>query len=73
MQNDAKFGLVVGVGLVVACAALFFQRSPSSGQAAPPAQIASESQKHQPTAPAMLPAPASLPKPSRTSNDKLTP
>ena len=72
MQNDAKFGLVVGVGLVIAVAALFFQRSPTTNPADPSTEIVSEMQKNRTTAPAMLPSPASLPKPTTsgaTRND----
>ena len=31
MPNDAKLGLVVGVGLVIAVAVLFFRKEPQTG------------------------------------------
>ncbi len=33
MPNDAKLGLVVGVGLTIAVAVVFFSKEPAAGQA----------------------------------------
>jgi hypothetical protein len=42
MTNDAKLGLVVGIGLVVLIAIVFFRKDPLVAQVAPaPAQTAS--------------------------------
>jgi nucleoid-associated protein YgaU len=35
MPNDAKLGLVLGVGLVVAIAVVFFRKEPATADAAP--------------------------------------
>ena len=35
MDSDTKFGIVVGLGIVVACAALFFQKEPAVKVAEP--------------------------------------
>lgn len=37
MSNDAKFGLVVGVGLVIAIGVVFFHKEPPSTEPAPTA------------------------------------
>ena len=66
MANDAKFGLVVGVALVIASAVMFFQRPATGEQVNPPAETAIEPKPNRPTAPAMLPPPGSLPKPARS-------
>ena len=45
MPNDAKFGLVVGVGLVIAVAVVFFRRdlpAPKAGHDAQPAGVAAD-------------------------------
>jgi hypothetical protein len=55
MPNDAKFGLVVGVGVVIAVAVLFFPRAES-----PAPVIAREAP---PTAPAIPSAAVLLPTP----------
>jgi nucleoid-associated protein YgaU len=45
MPNDAKLGLVVGVGLVIAVAALFFRKEPLTGQPAGEEKAASVGHK----------------------------
>lgn len=40
MPNDAKLGLVVGVGLTIAVAIVFFSKEPAATQAEPPGQAA---------------------------------
>jgi hypothetical protein len=62
MPNDAKLGLLVGVGLVVAVAVMFFQNeapAPSGDKSttkSPAAVVPAES-----LSPAMLPSPPSRP------------
>jgi hypothetical protein len=61
MPNDARLGLLVGVGLVLTVAVVFFRKEPASGTpAAVPAAVAET-----PAVPALTPAPpparASLP------------
>ena len=42
MTNDAKLGLVVGIGLVILIAIVFFRKDPAQAHAAPaPGQAAS--------------------------------
>jgi hypothetical protein len=55
MQNDAKFGLVVGVGLVVTVAVMFFQKSPADPKMTPASEVAGDAKKNRPATPAMLP------------------
>jgi hypothetical protein len=67
MHNDAKFGLLVGLALVLGAAVLFFQKEPgpAANAAAPPAAPAAVSSRPDlPSAAAMLPSPAPLPRPS---------
>ncbi len=53
MPNDAKLGLVVGVGLVIAVAIIFFQRStPGHAPAAIEASPDSQPDNVEPAAPA---------------------
>jgi hypothetical protein len=41
MTNDAKLGLVVGIGLVILIAIIFFRKDPAAARAAPtPATVA---------------------------------
>jgi hypothetical protein len=41
MTNDAKLGLVVGIGLVILIAIVFFRKDPAAARAAPaPATVA---------------------------------
>jgi hypothetical protein len=35
MSNDAKLGLVIGIGLVILIAAVFFRRDPATGKQPP--------------------------------------
>lgn len=43
MPNDAKLGLVVGVGLVIAVAVIFFRKEPGVAASLPPAVTATRS------------------------------
>ena len=52
MPNDAKLGLVVGVGLVIAVAVLFFHKEPPAGA---PAGEAAPAGIVRPVPPAPLP------------------
>ena len=54
MPNDAKFGLAVGIGLVILVAVVFFHKEPSAS--VPPA--AAVSAQEAPPANAVSPAPA---------------
>lgn len=65
MSNDMKFGLVVGVGLVIAVAVLFFPHQPTEDTTAPVTDFRAEPKPQQQMTPAMLPPPSSLPKPGR--------
>lgn len=69
MPNDAKFGLIIGVGLVIAVAVLFFQSQPQLTQPA-----AAEVQAPQtPPSAAALSAPESPPaRPSRETKGQMT-
>jgi hypothetical protein len=60
MPNDAKFGLIVGLTLVLSAAILFFQKEQPATSAPPPA-ISTPSAA--PSTAAMLPPPAPLPRP----------
>lgn len=53
MPSDAKFGLIVGIGLVILVAVVFFRRDPS-GSVPPPAAVSAQ---EAPRANAMSPAP----------------
>src|SRR5438034_89884 len=57
MPNDAKLGLVLGVGLVVAIAVVFFRKEPAPAAAAPgPAPAAVSPTGPEPPAPPGPPA-----------------
>jgi hypothetical protein len=58
MPTDAKLGLLVGVGVVLAVAVMFFQKEPAPPAATIPAPVA------QSRPPAAKPAPLPLSKPS---------
>jgi len=44
MPNDAKLGMIVGVGLVIAIAVVFFRKDGSSGQTAAEAPVSANKQ-----------------------------
>ncbi len=62
MPTDAKCGLLVGVGLVVAAAILFFQKEPDAPAlalpAAPPGQVTLLPKPAEPPLPPLPPVPA---------------
>jgi hypothetical protein len=60
MPNDAKLGMIVGVGMVIAIAVVFFRKDPAPAPPAPhnPAAAA--------VAPAQTPAASTYPSASRT-------
>jgi nucleoid-associated protein YgaU len=57
MQNDAKLGLVVGVGLVIVIAVVFFRREPAQADAGQAAAVAPAGQDGRPAPRNQLPAP----------------
>jgi hypothetical protein len=61
MPNDAKFGLIVGLTLVLGAAILFFQKDQPNASAPPAPAISTPAAA--PSAAAMLPPPAPLPRP----------
>jgi len=61
MPNDAKFGLIVGLSLVLSAAILFFQKDQPAASAPPPPAICTPAPA--PSTAAMLPSPAPLPRP----------
>ena len=76
MHNDAKFGLIVGVVLVLAIAVLFF---PKEGIQPSPSPAKTAEINAPPSAAALLPAPTSVAKPkmqaqttSRTKKEERT-
>lgn len=61
MQSDAKFGLIVGVVLVLAVAVLFFPNEPAATRSPAPAQTAENNAPA--SAAALLPALTPIAKP----------
>ncbi|MCE9532292.1 MAG: hypothetical protein K8T89_14400 [Planctomycetes bacterium] len=57
MPNDAKFGLIVGVVLVLAVAVMFFQKDPAPEARSAPIKAEVAAPSDQPSA-ARLPAPS---------------
>jgi hypothetical protein len=57
MPTDAKCGLLVGVGLVLAVAVLFFQKDPPPGEPPAPAAV----KAHAPSPAAALKPPEAVP------------
>jgi hypothetical protein len=62
MPNDAKFGMTVGVGLVVAVALVFFRKDVT----------ADNSVVAQPAGPSVAQTPAALPAPPRAPGESIT-
>lgn len=48
MENDSKFGLVVGIGLVIGVAVMFFQQDPAPTASVPSANVAERLQPPSP-------------------------
>jgi hypothetical protein len=63
MPNDAKFGMTVGVGLVVAVALVFFRKDVT----------ADNSLAVQPAASSVAQTPAALPAPPRAPSEPIVP
>lgn len=62
MPTDAKCGLLVGVGLVIAAAILFFQNDPNAPKLAiPNGEVRTVTQQVKPPVEKTLPAPPLLP------------
>jgi len=56
MTNDAKLGLVVGIGLVILIAIVFFRKDSAAARAAPtPATVAAVPAASEPPHPIALP------------------
>lgn len=73
MPNDAKFGLIIGVVLVIAVAVLFFQAQPTPQSPAvqsAPAEV--QNPATPPSAAALNPPPTPPARPSRETKGQMT-
>jgi hypothetical protein len=70
MPNDAKFGLIVGVVLVIAVAVLFFQSQPP--EPARPAPVEVQAPAIPPSAAALQPSPAPPVRPTHETKGQMT-